>query len=125
MMSPFDQFRRGDDCPSARRGPIQNEHWDLVVKFQISARLFSSSQTYRGQCQLGSSMQRHASRQTSSRQKEWCVVLCGFVGRKRHVVRTVKPDHVNIESLGNVVPHLHWHIVPRYGTIRVGVRRFG
>ena len=25
-----------------------------------------------------------------------------------------KPDKVNIASLGNVVPHLHWHIVPRY-----------
>jgi diadenosine tetraphosphate (Ap4A) HIT family hydrolase len=29
-------------------------------------------------------------------------------------MRTVQPDHVNLESLGNVVPHLHWHIVPRY-----------
>ena len=29
-------------------------------------------------------------------------------------LRIVKADHVNIESLGNVLPHLHWHIVPRY-----------
>jgi diadenosine tetraphosphate (Ap4A) HIT family hydrolase len=28
---------------------------------------------------------------------------------------------VNIESLGNVVPHLHWHIIPRY----VGDSRWG
>ena len=26
----------------------------------------------------------------------------------------MKPDHINVESLGNVVPHLHWHIIPRY-----------
>ena len=25
-----------------------------------------------------------------------------------------KPDHINIASLGNVMPHLHWHIIPRY-----------
>ena len=24
------------------------------------------------------------------------------------------PDKVNIASLGNMVPHLHWHIIPRY-----------
>ena len=24
------------------------------------------------------------------------------------------PDKVNVASLGNVVPHLHWHIIPRY-----------
>jgi diadenosine tetraphosphate (Ap4A) HIT family hydrolase len=23
------------------------------------------------------------------------------------------PDHMNVESLGNVMPHLHWHIFPR------------
>ena len=25
-----------------------------------------------------------------------------------------KPDHMNVESLGNVSPHLHWHVIPRY-----------
>ena len=29
-------------------------------------------------------------------------------------MRVLRPDHINIESLGNVVPHLHWHIIPRY-----------
>lgn len=24
------------------------------------------------------------------------------------------PDKVNLASLGNVVPHLHWHVIPRY-----------
>ena len=24
------------------------------------------------------------------------------------------PLKVNVASLGNVVPHLHWHIIPRY-----------
>ena len=30
-------------------------------------------------------------------------------------LRTVMaPDKVNVASLGNVVPHLHWHVIPRY-----------
>ena len=24
------------------------------------------------------------------------------------------PDKINLASLGNVVPHLHWHIIPRF-----------
>lgn len=25
----------------------------------------------------------------------------------------LKPDKINLASLGNVVPHLHWHVIPR------------
>ena len=24
------------------------------------------------------------------------------------------PDKINLASLGNVVPHMHWHVIPRY-----------
>ena len=30
------------------------------------------------------------------------------------VREVMKPTKVNVASLGNVVPHLHWHIIPRY-----------
>ena len=31
------------------------------------------------------------------------------------VVREVmQPDKINLASFGNVVPHLHWHVIPRY-----------
>ncbi|MGQ5522865.1 HIT family protein [Chitinimonas sp. PSY-7] len=26
----------------------------------------------------------------------------------------MKPQKVNLASLGNVVPHLHWHVIPRW-----------
>ena len=29
------------------------------------------------------------------------------------VARVVAPHKINLESLGNVVPHLHWHVFPR------------
>jgi diadenosine tetraphosphate (Ap4A) HIT family hydrolase len=29
----------------------------------------------------------------------------------RHVMY---PDKVNIAALGNMVPHIHWHVIPRY-----------
>ena len=31
------------------------------------------------------------------------------------VVRTLyQPDKINLASFGNMVPHLHWHIIPRW-----------
>lgn len=31
------------------------------------------------------------------------------------VIREVmQPDKINLASLGNVVPHLHWHVIPRF-----------
>ena len=29
----------------------------------------------------------------------------------RHVMH---PDKINIAALGNMVPHIHWHVIPRY-----------
>ena len=26
----------------------------------------------------------------------------------------MKPDKINLASLGNLTPHLHWHVIPRY-----------
>lgn len=28
------------------------------------------------------------------------------------------PDKVNLASLGNVVPHVHWHVIPRFADDR-------
>jgi diadenosine tetraphosphate (Ap4A) HIT family hydrolase len=37
------------------------------------------------------------------------------VNRVELALREVmKPDKVNVASLGNVVPHLHWHVIPRF-----------
>lgn len=46
-------------------------------------------------------------------------------GAQRHLLSVVlavetalrelyQPDKINLASLGNVVPHLHWHVIPRY-----------
>ncbi len=28
----------------------------------------------------------------------------------------IQPDKINLASLGNMTPHLHWHIIPRFET---------
>lgn len=41
--------------------------------------------------------------------------MMAVVWQVERTVRTVmQPDKVNLASLGNVVPHLHWHVIPRF-----------
>lgn len=46
-------------------------------------------------------------------------------GSRRHLMNVVfavemalrtllSPDKINLASLGNMVPHLHWHVIPRW-----------
>ena len=42
-------------------------------------------------------------------------VLMDAVWRVESAVREVmQPEKVNLACLGNQVPHLHWHVIPRY-----------
>lgn len=41
--------------------------------------------------------------------------LMQVVCKVEQVIREVMAPHkINLASLGNMVPHLHWHIIPRY-----------
>jgi diadenosine tetraphosphate (Ap4A) HIT family hydrolase len=41
--------------------------------------------------------------------------LMNVVWKTEQAVRDImRPDKINLASLGNVVPHLHWHVIPRF-----------
>lgn len=46
----------------------------------------------------------------SERQHLLAVVLA----TERALRSLMQPDKINLASLGNVVPHLHWHVIPRF-----------
>jgi diadenosine tetraphosphate (Ap4A) HIT family hydrolase len=33
---------------------------------------------------------------------------------EKAIRQVMQPDKINLASLGNVVPHLHWHVIPRF-----------
>jgi diadenosine tetraphosphate (Ap4A) HIT family hydrolase len=33
---------------------------------------------------------------------------------ERALRKALKPDKINLASLGNQVPHVHWHVIPRF-----------
>ena len=45
--------------------------------------------------------------------------LMGVVFAVEAAIReAVQPDKINLASLGNMVPHLHWHVIPRFADDR-------
>lgn len=41
-------------------------------------------------------------------------VMAVVLATERALRLTVAPDKINLASLGNLVPHLHWHVIPRW-----------
>jgi len=102
-------------CPLDAPRPRSNEHWEFVAQMSVSSLYLSANQTYRGQCVLVFDP-RHVARVDELTEQEWSSMADDLFQAQRAVFSVANPDHMNIESLGNVVAHLHWHIVPRYRT---------
>ena len=47
---------------------------------------------------------------SSERQRFFSVVMATEAALRR----LMNPDKVNLASFGNMVPHLHWHVIPRF-----------
>ena len=45
---------------------------------------------------------------------EYCEVMKEVYKIEKIIREVLNPDKINIASLGNYVPHLHIHIIPRY-----------
>ncbi len=103
----------GDACPLDAPRPDVTGHWDLVARLPVSSLYLTANQAYRGRCQLIFDP-RHVARIDELSPDEWAALSADIYAAQRAIVHVVRPDHVNVESLGNVVPHLHWHIIPRY-----------
>ena len=95
--------------------PATTEHWDLVAPLSSSSLYLGANQTYRGHCQLVFDP-RHACRPDELTRDEWRAYCDDLFRAQQAILLVTRADHLNVELLGNVVPHLHWHIVPRYVT---------
>lgn len=99
-------------CPFDAPRAAHNEHWDFVARLEVSSLYLSANQTYRGYCLLVFDP-RHATRLDELNAEEWAAFSTDLYAAHHAIVQAVRPVHMNVELLGNVVRHLHWHLVPR------------
>lgn len=111
--SSWDELAAGRGCPFDAPRADSTEHWDLVRTLAASSWYLPQNQTYRGHGILVFDP-RHATRIDQLTCAEWLEYAADLQRVVAAIVAVCKPDHVNVESLGNLMPHLHWHVVPRY-----------
>jgi diadenosine tetraphosphate (Ap4A) HIT family hydrolase len=85
---------------------------EAVWRFPHSVALLGTWQYYQGYCLLIA--RRHAtelSQLEAEERREYLIEMC-FLARA--IEDCFRPRKMNYELLGNQVPHLHWHLFPRY-----------
>lgn len=112
-LRPWDDLNAGIGCTLCAPRPNYSEFHHFVRKLSVSSLYLAKEQTFRGTCGLIFDP-RHVTRLDQLSSQEWMAFSQDLARAEAAVYRTTNPDHINIECLGNTVPHLHWHIIPRY-----------
>lgn len=59
-------------------------------------------------------LERHVPEMTDLAGDERARFMAVVFAVEAHARRSLQPDKVNLASLGNLTPHLHWHVIPRW-----------
>jgi diadenosine tetraphosphate (Ap4A) HIT family hydrolase len=105
----------GRDCPfDEPRGDLSKQ-FIFVAKLKVSTLYLERerNRVYRGYCVLVYDP-RHAARIDELTLEEWQVLAADIHRAQSAIFKACAPAHMNLASLGNAVPHIHWHMIPRY-----------
>ncbi len=58
--------------------------------------------------------QQHIKEMTDLKAAEQQYLMRVVFAVERALREVMQPDKINLASLGNVTPHLHWHVIPRF-----------
>ena len=72
----------------------------------------AAGETFPGFCRV--IWHRHVDEMSSLAIRDAHHILDVVLATERALRRIVQPDKINLASLGNLVPHLHWHVIPRW-----------
>jgi diadenosine tetraphosphate (Ap4A) HIT family hydrolase len=110
----FYELKRGEGCPMCEQGrPEKTEYGARIFAGEVTDAYLQRRKVQRGYTVVvwrG----RHVAEPTALSRDEaaqyWLEVL--EVGRR--IERHLGPVKLNYETLGNSMPHLHTHVMPRY-----------
>jgi diadenosine tetraphosphate (Ap4A) HIT family hydrolase len=63
-------------------------------------------------------LKRHAREMTDLEPSEREGLMAVVFAVEAAVRETMRPDKMNLASLGNMTPHMHWHVIPRFADDR-------
>lgn len=91
-------------CEAVRAGVLWQDSFCRVVAV--------GDPDYPGTCRV--ILNRHAGEMTDLTARERSRLMKVVLATESALRVVARPDKINLASLGNAVPHLHWHVIPRY-----------
>jgi diadenosine tetraphosphate (Ap4A) HIT family hydrolase len=91
---------------------INDKYPYLIHEFKNSYLYLGEHQFYRGYCVLVT--KDHYKEMTNIPDGKREEVFAEMMTASKLIEKTFSPTKMNMCSLGNVVPHVHWHFFPRY-----------
>jgi diadenosine tetraphosphate (Ap4A) HIT family hydrolase len=85
---------------------------ELVWKSALYRVILADEPDYPGFCRV--IWHEHIAEMTDLPPLERQILMAVVWAVEETIRATLSPDKVNVASLGNVVPHLHWHVIPRW-----------
>jgi diadenosine tetraphosphate (Ap4A) HIT family hydrolase len=84
----------------------------VIAEFEHSVLYLGEHQYYRGYCVLVT--KKHYKEMTDIQEPERSSLFQEMMRAHSAIEEAFAPKKMNMCSLGNVVPHIHWHFFPRY-----------
>ena len=104
---------RGEGCVLCEQVELEENYYSfLVARLETSNLRLAKNQYARGYCTL--IFCEHATELHKLSPEKQAALMRDLARAGAAITRVFKPDKMNYQLLGNLVPHIHWHIVPRY-----------
>jgi diadenosine tetraphosphate (Ap4A) HIT family hydrolase len=84
----------------------------IIAELEKTILVVGDHQFHRGYCQL--LLKDHVREHHELSATDQQMVFSELMVAERAIVDTFDPWKMNLASFGNVVPHIHWHLIPRY-----------
>lgn len=89
-----------------------SESGKILWQNQVCRVIFAANTDYSGFCQVIS--HQHVKEMTDLPDHVQLHLMQIVFTVESAIREVLRPDKINLASLGNQVPHVHWHIIPRY-----------
>ncbi len=90
--------------------PEENPRW--IATFPNSVVFVYKDQTYKGRTVV--ILKHHVEQLTELPSAEGEDFYSETIQVAKAIQKAINPERLNYANLGNEVPHLHWHIIPRF-----------
>ncbi len=81
-------------------------------RFRVVRVLGSEGESYRGFCRV--IWAAHVKEMTDLEEADRALFMSVVYKVEAALRASLRPDKINLASLGNMTPHLHWHVIPRF-----------